>query len=427
MELRDSLVKYRPYLEAVLPKEYSYERFMNVIVSAVRRNQMLMAASPQSLLQAAMFACQLGLEPGPLGHLHLVPFYSRRVKEQTGGRWVYEVQPIIGYHGLIELARRSGLVELIYARAVYERDDFAFEYGTEGGSGTGWIRHRPYLGEEPGSITAYYAVAVFRSGKHQFEVVPRREVERVKLSSKAYQRELEAAQREGRDPIGPWFEWEDRMGMKTAVKFLCRWLPRSVETRDLAKAIEVDSMVEAGHEPDLSTFTGLEFPELPGEVEPIRFDSKRKSERIVSAIRSTGGQKEEVIEAAETEEVHKTDRWVAREAEIYARALGQQLGQQLEVNGVDDLIRLKIRANRDLARKLNILPMPRDIGVMRTMVAKLLSTIRGISPEEYVSLMTGGRYSTTDVNVFDVPALEELFIDLRVREAIGGEEDDTSA
>ena len=55
-------------------------------------------------------AARLGLEiGGPLGHFHLVPFRNSKLG-------VKGVTPILGYKGMIVLARRSGEISSIAAR-----------------------------------------------------------------------------------------------------------------------------------------------------------------------------------------------------------------------------------------------------------------------------------------------------------------------
>ena len=56
------------------------------------------------------------MEPGLLGHCYILP-YKR------------EATFIIGYKGMIDLARRSGHIQSIYAHAVHENDEFEYELG----------------------------------------------------------------------------------------------------------------------------------------------------------------------------------------------------------------------------------------------------------------------------------------------------------
>ncbi|EKF2878464.1 recombinase RecT, partial [Escherichia coli] len=70
---------------------------------------------------------QLGLEPGSaLGHAYLLPFGNKN--EKSGKK---NVQLIIGYRGMIDLARRSGQIASLSARVVREGDEFNFEFGLD--------------------------------------------------------------------------------------------------------------------------------------------------------------------------------------------------------------------------------------------------------------------------------------------------------
>lgn len=64
-----------------------------------------------------MQSAQLGLEPGSaLGQAYLVPYGN-------------QCQLILGYRGMIDLARRSGQVLSLSAFAVHEGDEFSYQLG----------------------------------------------------------------------------------------------------------------------------------------------------------------------------------------------------------------------------------------------------------------------------------------------------------
>lgn len=63
------------------------------------------------------------------------------------------VQLIIGYRGMIDLARRSRQIASLSARVVREGDDFSFEFGLEEK-----LVHRPGENEDA-QVTHVYAVA----------------------------------------------------------------------------------------------------------------------------------------------------------------------------------------------------------------------------------------------------------------------------
>ena len=66
------------------------------------------------------------------------------------------MQALIGYKGLIRLARNSGEVSSLVAHEVCENDEFDFEWGLNEK-----LVHKPAAGER-GEITHFYAVAKFQ-------------------------------------------------------------------------------------------------------------------------------------------------------------------------------------------------------------------------------------------------------------------------
>ena len=108
-----------------LPKHMSSDRMARIVTTEIRKTPAVADANMQSFLGAVVQCFQLGLEPGgALGHAYLLPFGNGKAKDGKSN-----VQLIIGYKGMIDLARRSGQVISISAKAVREGDDFHYEYG----------------------------------------------------------------------------------------------------------------------------------------------------------------------------------------------------------------------------------------------------------------------------------------------------------
>ncbi|RUS07913.1 hypothetical protein EFW58_00661 [Bacillus velezensis] len=150
-----------------------------------------------------MQSAQLGLEPGLIGHCYFVPFWNNKEKRR-------DVQFIIGYKGMIDLARRSGHIESIYAHAVYETDEFDYELGLHPK-----LVHKPATGQR-GAITHVYAVAHFKDGGYQFEVFSKDDIEKTRKRSKA-------------SDNGPWKTDYEEMAKKTVIRRMWKYLPISIE------------------------------------------------------------------------------------------------------------------------------------------------------------------------------------------------------
>lgn len=200
-----------------LPKHLTPERMTRIAMTALRSVPKLQDCEPMSFIAAIMQASQLGLEPGILGSCYLIPFYNSRLGK-------HECTFMPGYRGFLDLARRSGQIVSLVARAVYENDTFTYEFGLKEN-----IIHKPSL-EDRGNIVAVYAIALLKDGGHQFDVMSKKDVDLIRSQSKS-------------KDSGPWVTHYEEMAKKTVLRKLFKWLPCSVE---MQKAVSLDEMQEAG-------------------------------------------------------------------------------------------------------------------------------------------------------------------------------------
>jgi recombination protein RecT len=233
-----------------LPKHLTPERMARVALTALRTVKDLAQCTPASFAASIMTLSQIGLEPStPLGHAYLIP---RRIKGTL------ECTTIIGYQGMLELARRSGQVRAIWAYPVYKGDDFVVKYGL-----SPTIEHAPRFDAETPrnekTLTHVYAAARLKDSDDPiFVVLTKREVE-------GYRQRGQGA--------GPWQTDYEAMALKTAVRRLYRWLPKSIE---VAQALRVDEAPEIGRSQldvvsaevrEAVERQGLELPpEVPSDV-----------------------------------------------------------------------------------------------------------------------------------------------------------------
>ncbi len=189
----------RAQLEDLIPDHKNADTFIRLALAAVARTPKLLECTPASILRCLLVAGRLGLEPdGILGSAYMVPYGKEAVL-------------IPGYRGLVDLARRSGSVEKIEARAVYEHDAFELEFGI-----APVLKHVPFSGPERGPLKAVYAVAYLVGGGTQADCMWKHEVDKIRDRSPA-----------GRS--GPWQTDYEEMAKKTVVRRLCKMLPLSVE------------------------------------------------------------------------------------------------------------------------------------------------------------------------------------------------------
>jgi len=210
-----------PEIARALPRHVNPDRMARVVTTALRTVPDLAHCTPASFMGCVIQCAQLGLEPcTPLGHAYLIPFKNRK-------RGVTEATLIIGYRGMIELARRSGMVSNVYAYAVREGDEFRFQLGTKR-----MIHHIPSDSDsrESAPITHVYAVAAVKGGEPEFQVLTRAQVEARRKRSRAAN-------------AGPWVTDYEPMALKTAVRALAPWMPQSAE---FARAVALDEAADRG-------------------------------------------------------------------------------------------------------------------------------------------------------------------------------------
>lgn len=229
---------YKDQIQAALPRHMTSDRMARIVLTECRRTPALMKCEPKSLFGAVIQCSQLGLEPGgALGHAYLLPFRNNK----TGAS---DVQLIVGYRGMIDLARRSGQIISITARAVHANDQFRYEFGLEE-----TMKHIPDESGNPGALTHVYAVAKLKDGGVQFEVMSRAEVENIRKQSKA-------------GNSGPWVSHFDEMAKKTVIRRLFKYLPVSIE---LQRAVGLDEQADAGVHQQNSAVLDGEYMEVEDE------------------------------------------------------------------------------------------------------------------------------------------------------------------
>lgn len=209
------LEKMKPQIAMALPKHLTADRLARIALTNIRLSPKLLECSIESLMGAIMQAAQLGLEPGPLGHAYLVPYWNKK----TG---THEATLIIGYKGLIDLARRSDQILSISAHIVYEHDTFEVTYGLEES-----LVHRPVF-ENRGKPKLAYMVAKLKGGAYAVEIMTVEEIEAIRRRSKS-------------PDSGPWVtDWEE-MARKTVVRRGAKYLPLAIE---IQRAIAADETVK---------------------------------------------------------------------------------------------------------------------------------------------------------------------------------------
>lgn len=215
---RDLLNKQKNQIALCLPKHMDADKMIRVALTAMQRTPKLLECDPTSIMACVMGASELGLElSGPLGQCYMVPRYNKNLGCQAA---TFQ----IGYRGFQQLAYRSGEVSSFPARVVHEKDEFSVALGT-----SQYIIHKPYMGEDPGPVVAFYAVLNLNRGNPDFEVMSQAQM-------LAHRKRFAADNK-------IWDSDYEEMGKKTVTRRLAKRAPIST---DLVRAAAMDEYGEAG-------------------------------------------------------------------------------------------------------------------------------------------------------------------------------------
>lgn len=225
-----------------LPSTITPERFSRMIFTAISTNPKLEACTQKSFLGAMMTAAQLGLEIGGLGQAYLVPYKNKGVDE---------VQFQIGYQGLIDLAYRSGEVEVIQAHIVYENDTFEYQYGLEPK-----LVHIP-ADKDRGNMLKAYAMFKTKDGGFGFEVMS---IDEIKKHAEKYSKSFSYS-------TSPWRTNFEEMAKKTVLKKVLKYAPKKTE---LARELAQDETIKTEITDDMSEVPDETVYEVEyAEVDPF--------------------------------------------------------------------------------------------------------------------------------------------------------------
>lgn len=238
---KKAVMDYQDRIVKVLPACINNERFMSVALS-MAVNSDLSKCDPNSIAKAVYQCAQLGLMPGPLGHVYIIPY---------GG--VATVIP--GYKGLIELARRSKRFGPVSVDLVFRGEEFVYWNDERG-------RHFKHVPDfkiryaDNATLLCGYCIAYI-------DDYPQPEIMAAE--------DIWAIQTKALDKAGtrntPWKTDVDEMQKKTILRRASKMWPLTTE---LAEALELSAKAEGG-EPTTSVnkdSVDAEFKVVEDELPP---------------------------------------------------------------------------------------------------------------------------------------------------------------
>ncbi|MBQ1436519.1 MAG: recombinase RecT, partial [Ruminococcus sp.] len=146
------------------------------------------------------------------------------------------------YKGLIDLAYRSGEVELVQAQCVYANDAFECRFGLEPK-----LEHIPADGER-GELVKVYALFKTKSGGFGFEVMS---IEDITEHAKKYSQSFNKS-------YSPWKTNFEEMAKKTVLKKCLKYAPLK---SDFARGITADETIKTEISDDMYAIPAQEYYE----------------------------------------------------------------------------------------------------------------------------------------------------------------------
>lgn len=319
-ELKVMLEKSWPHIKAVMVNETSSERLYQMYVSTINKEPQLADCSFESVLSCFMQCTALGLEPSNvngLGMAYILPFMN---KHYTNGK--RDATLLIGYKGMIELARRSGELKSIHATAVYEGDEYS-TWEDETGQHFKYVAKRG-VPHTPDKLTDVFVNAQLMNGGFVFETMTKAEVEQVKQRSPS-----------AKASSTPWKSDYEAMALKTVIRRSFKYLPVSVEAKRAAVVDETTPDYSDVFHPVVSndvedmqnnTVEATVDEEPTVSVQPETDERDQRVQAIFNGYRAIGIDGADMKKAIETiigHEFTSSDEWTPAEIDVIAEDLGK--------------------------------------------------------------------------------------------------------
>ena len=186
--------------------------FMSSVISVANGNPQLRRAQPMSIIGAAMVAATMQLQVVPtLGQAYLIPYGT-------------QCQLQVGYLGILQLCQRSGQFKKILAAPVHEGEYISGDEFDED-----YIFDKKQRKSD--KVIGYMAKFELLNG---FTKVTYWDVDKVKAHASKFSQAFRAGYN------SPWKSDFDAMAMKTVLKSILKFAPKSIE---MQKAMTFDQSV----------------------------------------------------------------------------------------------------------------------------------------------------------------------------------------
>lgn len=248
-----------------LPSHMDAKAFQRHAITLVKLDPKLLECEAASVAQGIVRGAALGLDPDPaLGHMWLVPRNIKRWDPaQRKNDWVKVATFQVGYHGLRELAERTGKIARVEVSDVRTNDHFQAVKGTGGRL----VHEADWYGDR-GDLRGWYAYIENTDGNAEWATMSVAQVE-------AHRDRYAPRRGDDKKVFGPWVDNFPEMAQKTVFIQAMKWVPKSVQ---LHRALDSDDKAwrqplgadeQVGDVIDLAVSSGDDAPADPEAPEPV--------------------------------------------------------------------------------------------------------------------------------------------------------------
>ena len=189
---------WKERIERMLPEPRMIDQFMYAAEVSMGRNKALEGCSPVSVLNCLLTSAKYGILPDGR-NAHLIPYGQ-------------ECQLQFDYKGFVHILVRDGVAKKVYCETICSNDKFVWQNGEIKDHEISFPR---------GEILGVYCDITLADGTHQYELMERDEIDKIKACSRG-----------SSSPSSPWNRFYAEMAKKSVFRRATKWLKLSPDVMD---------------------------------------------------------------------------------------------------------------------------------------------------------------------------------------------------
>ena len=189
---------WKERIERMLPEPRMIDQFMYAAEVSMGKNKALEGCSPVSVLNCLLTSAKYGILPDGR-NAHLIPYGQ-------------ECQLQFDYKGFVHILIRDGVAKKVYCETICANDKFTWKNGEI-------VNHE--ISFPRGEILGVYCDITLADDTHQYELMDRDEIDKIKACSRG----LSSAS-------SPWNRFYSEMAKKSVFRRATKWLKLSPDVMD---------------------------------------------------------------------------------------------------------------------------------------------------------------------------------------------------